>query len=140
MIGRPLSYSNDFYITPRPIPFRGEDFRDKENLINSLLSHSNLPRVSESPIEKFIPPILGFKKGKQSAQTSLIKAKSLTPNISLYFLYTVDLAFLIREAIKALYAPGATRRSWGEMENSITTFNKTTNNWFSCLLMEFHFT
>ncbi|KAJ5533205.1 hypothetical protein N7494_009757 [Penicillium frequentans] len=151
MIGRPPSYGNDFCTTPRPIPFREEDFGDKEvrqlitdfsmrqNLLNSLLSHGNSPGASESPVDNLMSPSFGSEKGKQSAQASPTKADSLAPNISLYFLYAVDLAFLMREAIETLYAPGATRRSWGEMENAISTFNKTADNWLSRLPIEFQF-
>ncbi|KAJ5809461.1 uncharacterized protein N7503_001679 [Penicillium pulvis] len=125
MVGRPPSYGNDFCTTPRPIPFREEDFGDKEvkqlitdfsmrqNLLSSLLSHGNSPGASESPVDNIMSPNFGSEKGKQSAQASPTKADSLAPNISLYFLYAVDLAFLMREAIETLYAPGATRRSWG---------------------------
>jgi hypothetical protein len=151
MIGRPPSYGNDFCTTPRPIPFREEDFGDKEirqlitdfsmrqNLLNSLLSHNNSPGASESPVDNIWSANSGSEKGKQRAQSSPIKAESLTPNISLYFLYAVDLAFLMREAIETLYAPGATRRSWGEMENAISAFNKSADNWLSRLPIEFQF-
>lgn len=151
MIGRPPSYGNDFCTTPRPIPFREEDFGDKEvrqlitdfsmrqTLLNSLLSHGNSPGASESPVDNSGPPTFGSEKGKQSAQASPTKADILTPNISLYFLYAVDLAFLMREAIETLYAPGAPRRSWGEMENAIFTLNKSADNWLSRLPTEFHF-
>jgi hypothetical protein len=62
------------------------------------------------------------------------------PNISLYFLYVVDLATLMREAIETLYSPGAgTRRSWLEMEVAISNFNTTADDWLSRLPAEFQF-
>ncbi|KAI1832370.1 transcriptional regulator family: Fungal Specific TF [Penicillium roqueforti] len=149
--GRPPSYGNDFCTTPRPIPFREEDFGDEEvrqlitdfsmrqNLLNSLLSQGNSTGASKIPVDNFVPPSSKSEKGKQSAQANPTKADSPAPNISLYFLYAVDLAFLMREAIETLYAPGATRRCWGEMENAISTFNKSADIWLTRLPIEFHF-
>ncbi|KAJ5653675.1 hypothetical protein N7490_000678 [Penicillium lividum] len=151
MIGRPLSYGDGFCTTPRPVPFREEDFGDEEvrklindfgmrqNLMRSLLSCGNSPGQIESPVDHFPSSISASGKGKQKAQASPIKAENVTPNISLYFLYAVDLAFLMREAIETLYAPRATRRSWPEMENTIYIFNNSADNWLSRLPTQFQF-
>ncbi|KAJ5179864.1 C6 transcription factor [Penicillium capsulatum] len=49
------------------------------------------------------------------------------------FLYTVDLSFLVREAVEKLYSPGAGYRTWIEMERTITTLNSKADNWLSHL-------
>ncbi|KAJ5703695.1 hypothetical protein N7493_011620 [Penicillium malachiteum] len=154
MIGRPPSTGDNFCTTPLPIPFLEEDFENEEvkqlimdysirqNLLKPLvtqLHHSPLPshQVINSPSSaSFLAPA----KEKQPAQAASVYTQNITPNISLYFLYAVDLTILMREAIETLYAPGATRRSWLEMESAISTFNNTADNWLSHLPAEFQFT
>ncbi|KAJ5929230.1 hypothetical protein N7454_007078 [Penicillium verhagenii] len=157
MIGRPPSYGDNFCTTPRPIPFREEDFGDDEvkqlitdfgmrqTLLKSLLAYGISPTSSDSPLDALLPPSFASAKGKQPAQlspnsqASPTRTASPTPNLSLYFLYAVDLAFLMREAVETLYAPGATRRSWLEMENAISNFNNSADNWLSRLPIDFRF-
>jgi hypothetical protein len=52
----------------------------------------------------------------------------------------LNLVFIQREVINAVYAPGATRRPWPEIEMAIFEFNNEADNWFSHLPAEFHFT
>lgn len=66
--------------------------------------------------------------------------EDLTPNASLYFLYAVDLAHLLRDAIDILYAPGSIRQSWNQIETSILTLSNHADNWLSRLPEEFCFT
>lgn len=153
MIGRPPSTSDNFCTTPLPIPFREEDFGDEEvqqlimdsnlrqNLLKSLLTQVQFPSMPSDQID----PLLsagGFSssKGKQPAQPPSFTIENLAPNTSLYFLYLVDLAFLMRDAIETLYSPGSARRAWLEMEHSMSTFNNNADNWFSRLPAEFRFT
>ncbi|KAJ6008067.1 hypothetical protein N7540_012043 [Penicillium herquei] len=154
MIGRPPSTGDNFCTTPLPIPFLEEDFdnEDVKQLIMDYSIRQNLlkPLVTQlhySPLSSHQTPdylssasSLSSEKGKQPAQAAPDYPENLTPNISLYFLYAVDLTFLMREAIETLYAPGATRRSWLEMENAMSTFNNTADNWRSRLPTEFQFT
>jgi hypothetical protein len=46
----------------------------------------------------------------------------------------------MRQAIETLYSPGAARRSWGEIEMAINTFNNHADNWLTRLPVEFGFT
>ncbi|KAJ5701803.1 hypothetical protein N7488_009351 [Penicillium malachiteum] len=154
MIGRPPSTGDNFCTTPLPVPFLEEDFENEEvkqlimdysirqNLLRPLITQLHyLPLPSHQAIDS--PSSASFLapgKGKQPAQATPVNTQNITPNISLYFLYAVDLTFLMREAIETLYAPGATRRSWLEMENAMSTFNNTADNWLSRLPAEFQFT
>lgn len=144
MTGRPPSTSTVFCTTPLPIPYREEDFLDesvvrlitnqsiRKNLMNSLLTSNGATTVSSE----------GLGSGKQikTEPGQQPPTEVPTPNISLYFLYAVDLAFLMRDAIESLYAPGTTRRSWMEMELAIHNFNNNADNWLARLPAEFHFT
>ncbi|KAJ5982818.1 hypothetical protein N7451_012918 [Penicillium sp. IBT 35674x] len=125
-----VCYRNDFCTTPRPIPFREEDFGDEEvrqliidfsmrqNLLNSLLSHGNSTGASETLVDNFVPPSSKSEKGKQCAQSNPTKADSPAPNISLCFFDTAIV---------------------GEMENAISAFNKSADIWLSRLPIELHF-
>ncbi|KAJ5721041.1 uncharacterized protein N7483_008975 [Penicillium malachiteum] len=154
MIGRPPSTGDNFCTTPLPIPFLEEDFENEEvkqlimdysirqNLLKPLVTQLHYsPQPSHQTIDSLSPAsLLAPGKAKQPAQASPVSIENIIPNISLYFLYAVDLTFLMREAIETLYAPGATRRSWLEMENAMSTLNNTADNWLSRLPTEFQFT
>ncbi|KAJ5987827.1 hypothetical protein N7481_003037 [Penicillium waksmanii] len=147
MTGRPPSTGDIFCTTPLPVPYREEDFWDegvtqfitnykaRVNLLASLLTSSD-PITPGSSVASSVT----VSSGTGAEQTPQPIAEPLSPNISLYFLYVVDLATLMREAIETLYAPGAgTRRSWLEMEVAISNFNTTADNWLSRLPAEFQF-
>ncbi|KAJ5988506.1 hypothetical protein N7481_003716 [Penicillium waksmanii] len=147
MTGRPPSTGGIFCTTPLPVPYREEDFWNegvtqlitnheaRSNLLASLLTSSK-PTTHGSSVASSIT--LSSSTGTEQTPQSIKETPS--PNISLYFLYVVDLAMLTREAIETLYAPGAgIRRSWLEMEMAISNFNTTADNWLSRLPAEFRF-
>ncbi|KAJ5504529.1 hypothetical protein N7463_007403 [Penicillium fimorum] len=150
MTGRPPSTRDIFCSTPLPVPFAEEDFSDTrvEQLITdqrsrnaflaSLVSHA----TEASPRESMTLSTpgqqgSGNEKQEKAGQTG---AENVTPNSSLSFLYAVDLAHILREAINALYAPKAIRQSWHEIETAISTLNNHADNWLSRLPVEFDFT
>ncbi|KXG51069.1 uncharacterized protein PGRI_066410 [Penicillium griseofulvum] len=151
MSGRPPCTADIFCSTPLPVPFAEEDFLDKRvvQLITdqktrstfyaSLISHpvEALPRESMTPST---PGQQGTDNEKQEERGSQTGVESVTPNCSLYFLYAVDLAHLLREAINILYAPRAIRQSWHDIEAAISTLNNHADNWLSRLPAEFDFT
>ncbi|KAJ5286720.1 hypothetical protein N7478_002406 [Penicillium angulare] len=153
MIGRPPSTGTQFCTTPLPLPFIEEDFGDegvkqiimdynaRQDLLKSLLSQVDFwSELSDYSSDPSPPSSFGPGKGKQSTLASAqSKIDNLAPNTSLYFLYGVDLAFLMRKAIETLYAPGATRRSWLEMENAMATFNNSADVWLFRLPLEYRF-
>jgi hypothetical protein len=138
MTGRPPSFGEVFCTTPLPVPYREEDFWDekvvqlindqriRDDLISSLLSSRD-----SSP---------GYANTSTDCGSFATQPGKVTPNISLYFLYTVDLAFLMRQVIETLYAPSAARRSWEEMEMAIAYFDSHADNWLARLPGEFNFT
>lgn len=145
--GRPPSTSDIFSTTPLPVPFKEEDFWDegvtqiitdhkaRSNLLTSLLTSLD-PTTPGSTL----PPSSIGSSSTATGQDSPSVTDTVSPNISLYLLYVVDLAFLMRETVETLYAPGAgTRRSWPEMEVAIFNFNTTADNWLSRLPTEFQF-
>jgi hypothetical protein len=156
MTGRPLSMGEIFCTTPLPVPFGEEDFWDdrvvqlitsqgsRGAFFTSLLSDSTSTPPHDGASRKNSVQ-LGSSQAKPEVQTpqamveSQIHSTGLAPNASLYFLYAVDLAHLLREAINILYAPKATRMSCREIETTIATFNNHADAWLSHLPAEFHF-
>lgn len=152
MTGRPPSTGAIFCTTPLPIPFQEEDFQDegivqlitdqsiRNTLMNSLLTSAHTPSgSSETPTERTLSVSSASGETAKSESASQTMSETPTPNTSLYFLYVVDLAFLMREAIETLYAPGTARRSWLEMEIAIDKFNDNADKWLTRLPTEFQF-
>ncbi|KAJ5160694.1 uncharacterized protein N7482_007698 [Penicillium canariense] len=154
MTGRPPSTETFFCTTPLPIPYIEEDFETegvvqligdlsiRNNLLTALLisGGGGTPKSSDASTDYTHGATTSSKKGKEAEQTANSLTDTITPNISLHFLYGVDLAFLMRDAIQTLYAPGTTRRSWIEMEVAISNLNAQADHWLSRLPAEFHFT
>jgi hypothetical protein len=147
--GRPPSTGDIFCSTPFPVPFAEEDFWDTrvmqiitDKRARSAFFTSLISDTAASPNESVTlrTPEQESGKGKQEERASQTGTENLTPNSSLYFLYAVDLAHLLREAINILYAPRATRQSWLEIETAIPTLNNHADNWLSRLPAEFDFT
>ncbi|KAJ5585470.1 uncharacterized protein N7459_005270 [Penicillium hispanicum] len=149
--GRPPSTGEVFCTTPLPVPYREEDFWDerviqlvtdqdlRNGLMASLLSRDAVSQLSQASSEHTDSATFTPGKATSNEQNLHAMLTALAPNISLYFLYAVDLAFLMREAIEILYAPKAMRRSWLEMDMAISAFNNTADNWLSRLPATFHF-
>ncbi|KAJ5375232.1 hypothetical protein N7517_007238 [Penicillium concentricum] len=149
MTGRPPGTGDIFCSTPLPVPFAEEDFwdtravqlitnqRTRSAFFTSLISH-----VTEASPREGVNTLGQQWSGneKQEERASQTWAENVTPNSSLYFLYAVDLAHLLRDAINVLYAPRAMRQSWHEIETAISTLNNHADNWLSRLPAEFDFT
>jgi hypothetical protein len=136
MTGRMPRMQREHYTTPFPVPYKEESFRDEHvimviqdnqvraNLMSSLLSHNpsndlNV-RSSYSPYQHGMP--------QHSSPSSNHQA-----DISLYLIYSVDLAAVMREAIEILYSPGAAKKSGTETEQAMKSLNNKADNWFSRL-------
>lgn len=153
--GRPPSTDVAFCTTPLPIPYIEEDFgvhgivqiidnlSIRNNLMTSLLTSGGGAGTPTGASEGLIDPAFflktGSRKGKEPENPMMDLNDTITPNISLSFLYGVDLDILMTEAIQTLYAPGATKRSWMEMEIAISHLNTNADKWLSRLPAEFHF-
>lgn len=146
MTGRPPSTSQTFCSTPLPLPYTEEEFGDerimrlitdqqaRNTFMTSLLSSEPAFMARENFANR-----IRFERPESEEKQVDHAAQVLTPNISLYFLYAVDLAFLTREAVDTLYAPRASRRSWREIEIQIFTLNSNADQWLSRLPTEYHF-
>ncbi|KAJ5659973.1 hypothetical protein N7507_006424 [Penicillium longicatenatum] len=146
MTGRPPSTSETFCSTPLPLPYTEGEFSDERIMrliadqqarhafMTSLLSSEPAFALKENLTSR-----IRFGQSESEGKEAEQVAQVLAPNISLYFLYAVDLAFLTREAVDTLYAPRATRQSWREIEIQIFTLNSNADRWLSRLPTEFHF-
>ncbi|KAL2853454.1 fungal-specific transcription factor domain-containing protein [Aspergillus pseudoustus] len=151
MTGRLPSSTEDSCTTPLPVPFVEEEFsrHEVEQLIEdhearSFFMENLVSRSSAQSIESILPPgssrLQSPAPSKHSDQIASSAAKILTPNISLHFLYFVELGLIMRRTIDALYAPGAGRKSWRSIEMVISALNGRTDSWLSKLPAELHFT
>ncbi|GAB1195225.1 hypothetical protein APSETT444_004480 [Aspergillus pseudonomiae] len=151
MTGRPPHCSSDFCTTPYPVPFQEEEFLDdnvaqiitdnesRNNFMEALSSMNSTKSTNEVTTSEGFGPPMSYQ-GKQYGQAAYNAVDSLTPNTSLYFLCLVDLGLIMRESIDTLYAPGAARKSWREVEMAISTLNGKVDGWLSRLPTAFHFT
>ncbi|EAW11240.1 putative C6 transcription factor [Aspergillus clavatus NRRL 1] len=153
MTGRPPSSTDEFRTTPLPVPFKEEDFSDDRvvqliadqearNVFMEALSamgsaQSRTEAISVSTPETAEQPL--FSSNRECDQVASSAIDFLTPNISLYFLYQVELGLIVRETIDTLYAPGAARKSWREIEMAISALNVKADTWLSKLPPAFHF-
>ncbi|KAH2594849.1 hypothetical protein KXV81_005365 [Aspergillus fumigatus] len=147
MTGRPPSSSDEFCTTPPPLPFKEEDFSD-DRVVQLIADHEARGLFTEAlgkttaTAETALTPDLSdhpSNMNRDCEQVASSAIESLTPNISLYFLYNVELDLILREAVVTLYAPGAARKSWHEIELSIVTLNSKADVWLSRLPAAFHF-
>ncbi|KAL4786793.1 fungal-specific transcription factor domain-containing protein [Aspergillus varians] len=151
MTGRLPSSTEDSCTTPLPVPFVEEDFSrgEVERLIEDhesrmVFTRNLVSRSSAQSAESTLIPEFSRRQslspGSHSDQIASAAAQILTPNISLHFLYLVELALLMRRSIDALYAPGAGRKSWRSIEMVISALNGRASSWLSNLPAELHFT
>ncbi|KAE8166391.1 fungal-specific transcription factor domain-containing protein [Aspergillus tamarii] len=150
MTGRPPHCSSDFCTTPYPVPFQEEEFLDdnvaqiimdnesRNIFMEALSSRNSTKSANEVTTSEGFGPAMSYQ-GKQYGQAAYNAVDSLTPNTSLYFLCLVDLGLIMRESIDTLYAPGAARKSWREVEIAISTLNGKVDAWLSRLPTAFHF-
>ncbi|KAL2817369.1 fungal-specific transcription factor domain-containing protein [Aspergillus granulosus] len=151
MTGRLPSSTDDSCTTPLPVPFIEEEFSrtEVEQLIEdhearSFFMENLVSRSSTQSTEHKLPSESSqFQSpgpSKHSDQVASAAAKILTPNISLHFLYFVELGLIMRKTIDALYAPGAGRKSWRSIEMVISALNGRADSWLSKLPAELNFT
>ena len=74
-----------------------------------------------------------------SPQSTASPNQQLQANASLYLLYSIDLAAVMREAIEILYSPEAGRRSRSDTELAMTSLNSAADNWFARLPATYRF-
>lgn len=148
--GRSPTTGHMFITTPLPIPFLEED-----------LGHERVVRLATNQAARsafftcLLPATTALRRETMSRNNSGQSTSSerqfdegsgptspdvLTPNASLYFLYAVDLAYLLREAVDVIYASRSGVQSWHEVEAAISTFNGHADHWLSRLPAEFQFT
>ncbi|RDW74665.1 putative C6 transcription factor [Aspergillus mulundensis] len=150
MTGRLLSSTEDACTTPLPVPFVEEEFSrgEVEQLISdhearTVFMRNLVSRSSAQSAERALIPESTRRQspspGKQSDRIASAAARILTPNVSLHFLYFVELGLIMRRCIDALYAPGAGRKSWRSIEMVISALNSRADSWLAKLPAEFHF-
>ncbi|OJJ51879.1 hypothetical protein ASPSYDRAFT_63100 [Aspergillus sydowii CBS 593.65] len=138
MTGRPTSAPDRFSTAPLPIPFDEEQLR--EPVASRLLADFNAR-------SRYMQALVFQQRARSAAddspvldhQSSLPVQSVVTPGYSLYFLYFVDLAMIMRRAIDSLYSPGSARRSWRATCAAIMDLIQETDEWLSRVPPVFQF-
>lgn len=150
IIGRPLGVHKVYCAAPLPVPYREEDFGEEH--VMQLLTNNEARRILmlslqiqmprnemvESPIAQS-PIHVASKEEGRSEQARATAAQCLSMNASLYFIYAVQLASIMEEAIGTLYSPIAAPKSWLQIELAISALNESTERWLSRLPVSYHF-
>jgi hypothetical protein len=152
MTGRPPCTQEFFCTTPLPLPYDEESLGDKRmvQLITDQGTHYSSMATSvlegptastrENEANHINPGQHWVSSGRPRERYFQSVPHTPTHSLSPYFLFVVQLSFLVREAINTLYAPGALRLPWLEIESTISTLNDYAGDLFSRLPAEFHFT
>ncbi|KAJ6100708.1 hypothetical protein N7499_000338 [Penicillium canescens] len=151
IIGRPLGVHRAFCTTPLPVPYREEDFGEEH--VMQLLTNNEARRILMSSLQFQMPrnetvespiaqsPIhVASREEIRNEQARATAAQSVSVNPSLYFIYAVDLASIMEEAIGTLYSPIAASRSWLQIELAISALNESIERWLSRLPMSYDLT
>jgi hypothetical protein len=143
MTGRMPRMPQEHCTTPLPVPYKEEDFWDEHvvrlildnqsrcRLMNSLLSYD--PSTKSTDQSRYSPP-------QQSLPEPVLPMPQHQANVSLYLLYSINLAAVMRDAIEILYSPGAGRKSRQDLEMAMTSLNTAADNWFARLPGTYRFT
>lgn len=143
MTGRMPRMQQEHCTTPLPVPYKEEDFRDEHvmrlisdiqsrgRLMASLLSFEPSTEPNDRSSHSLSPH--SMSQGTSSSQ-------QLQANVSLYLLYSIDLAAVMKEAIEILYSPEAGRKSRNDTELAMTLLNSAADNWFARLPATYRFT
>ncbi|KAI2676318.1 transcriptional regulator family: Fungal Specific TF [Penicillium roqueforti] len=134
--GRMPRMQQEHCTTPLPVPYKEEDFRDEHvmRLILDIQSRSRLMAslLSFDPSTEPNDPLAHSPSSPfMSHQAS--PGLQIQANVSLYFLYSIDLAAVMREAIEILYSPEAGRKSRNDTEMAMLSLNRAADNWFARL-------
>ncbi|KGO78389.1 Transcription factor, fungi [Penicillium italicum] len=140
--GRMPRMQQEHCTTPLPVPYKEEDFRDEHvmRLILDIQSRGRLVAslLSFDPTTESNDP-LAHSPSPQSTSQSASPSQQLQANVSLYLLYSIDLAAVMREAIEILYSPEAGRKSRNDTELAMTSLNSAADNWFARLPATYRF-
>ncbi|KAJ5504332.1 hypothetical protein N7463_007206 [Penicillium fimorum] len=143
MTGRMPRIQQEHCTTPLPVPYKEEEFRD-EHVMRLILDNQSRARLMASLLS-FDPATepndpLSLSLSPQSTSQRDSPSQQLQANVSLYLLYSIDLAALMRQAIEILYSPEAGRKSRNDTELAMTSLNSAADNWFARLPATYRFT
>ncbi|KAJ9301169.1 transcriptional regulator family: Fungal Specific TF [Paecilomyces variotii] len=151
MTGRPISYAEKSCTTPLPVPFEEEDFQDpyvagvlsnhqlRRQCLDDVLAAPPKPSLSATPTtprNSWREAVVIHGPYQQAAARV---PRMITPNVSLYFVFFIELTLIMRNAIDTLYSPGAAQRPWVEVESSILGLSEQIETWFEKLPEVFRF-
>ncbi|KAJ5169446.1 uncharacterized protein N7500_002229 [Penicillium coprophilum] len=143
MTGRMPRIQQEHCTTPLPVPYKEEDFWD-EHVVRLILDHHSRARLMASLLS-FDPSTepndrLTIPPSPQSTPQRDSPTQQLQANVSLYLLYSVDLAAVMRQAIEILYSPEAGQKSRNDTELAMASLNSAADNWFARLPETYRFT
>ncbi|KAJ5545003.1 hypothetical protein N7535_006608 [Penicillium sp. DV-2018c] len=134
--GRMPRLPQEHCTTPLLVPYKEEDFRDehverlilnnqsRDSLMRSLICYDSLTTSNEQ--SKHSDP-------QQPLPDPVFPMPEHQANASLYFLYSINLAAIMRDATEILYSPGAGRKSQQDLEIAMMSLNTAADNWLARL-------
>lgn len=145
MTGRPPCTDRVSCATPLPVPYEEGKFQEeyvtslitdqqnRDRFMTSLLLQENwnTPKgnlAHHTPLRRS-----ALEDMKRTDKSGFTLVENLSPNESLYFLYMLDLTFIMREALDTLYTREASHKSWAEFEFAIATLNSNADSWYARL-------
>ncbi|KAJ5823212.1 hypothetical protein N7447_005552 [Penicillium robsamsonii] len=143
MTGRMPRIQQEHCTTPLPVPYKEEDFRD-EHVMRLILDNQSRARLMASLLscDPATEPNdrLAVSLSLQSTAQRDSPTQQLQANVSLYLLYSIDLAAVMRQAIEILYSPEAGRKPRNDTELAMASLNSAADNWFARLPTTYRFT
>jgi hypothetical protein len=141
MTGRMPRIPPEHCTTPLPVPYKEEEFWD-EHVRRLILDNESRARLMDSllsfdPTEANDPS--AHSPSPQSTSQRESSSQQPHANVSLYLLYSIDLAVMMRQAIEILYSPEAGRKSRNDIELAMTSLNSAADNWFARLPATYRF-
>ncbi|KAJ5779361.1 hypothetical protein N7457_007081 [Penicillium paradoxum] len=140
MTGRMPRMQQEHCTTPLPVPYKEEDFRD-EHVMKLILDNQYRGRLIAS-LPSCDPSFSNENLGQSPSQQTMPQAlppPQIQANGSLYLLYSINLAAVMRDAINLLYSPEAGRKTQNDTELAITSLNNAADNWFARLPETYRF-
>lgn len=141
MTGRMPRMTQEHCTTPLPVPYKEEDFWD-EHVMKLILDNESRARLTASPLPRDSTPTSNGYPGYSPSQQSMPQPQpppQIQANVSLYLLYSINLAAVMRDAMNMLYSPEAGRKMRNDTEMAMTSLNNAADNWLARLPETYRF-
>ncbi|KAJ5820622.1 hypothetical protein N7474_006213 [Penicillium riverlandense] len=138
--GRPACIDGNFCTAKLPLPYDEEGFQNQsvdqlssdQGSQNCLTQDSPSKESNDSSGQVHLLLMNTNKEAETEQEYPILDVAPASPN-ALYFLCTVNLTSVIREAIETIYAPRAACKPWHEIDKAIFSLENKANSWLQSL-------